>query len=93
MAAHGNLFGELATLWEEYEDGRTAEAKLVRIVDRLLPFLHNLANQGKTWQEHDIRRSQVRHLYEPLKSDFPELVAWVYTKVDDAVRAGWLLDG
>jgi 5'-deoxynucleotidase YfbR-like HD superfamily hydrolase len=90
MRRYGAVFGELESLWLEYEAASTIEARFVRAVDRLLPFLHNLANEGRTWREHDISSAQVLRLYVPLESDFPELVAWVRAKVAEAVAEGWL---
>lgn len=90
MDRHGELFDELEALWLEYEEAATIEARFVRAADRLLPFLHNMASEGKSWREHGISRSQVLRLYAPLASDFPTLVAWVEARVDDAVAAAWL---
>ena len=46
---------ELRSLWQEFEDRKTAEAKFARGLDRLMPMLHNYHTQGKSWQEHAIR--------------------------------------
>jgi putative hydrolase of HD superfamily len=92
MTDHGDVFRELEALWEEYEAGETSESKFVYAADRLLPFLHNLANEGRSWREHDISRSQVLSLYERLRPDFPGLVDWVERKIGEAVESGWLRD-
>lgn len=93
MREYAAVFDEIDALWREYEACRTPEAKLVRVADRLLPLLHNLANDGKTWREHRISRSQVSRLYDALKPDFPEFVDWVESKLDEAVASGWLRSG
>lgn len=90
--AYGDLLDELRPLWREYEDGRTPESRLVRLADRLLPFLHNFANSGKTWREHGIARSQVLALNRDIERDFPKLFEWMQTRIAEAVAAGWLTD-
>lgn len=47
----GNGVGDLCELWEEQETGDSLETKLLKVVDRLLPFLHNINSEGKTWRE------------------------------------------
>ena len=90
MRDYGTVFDELEALWEEYETGRTIEARFVHAADRLLPFLHNLANEGGTWKEHGIARSQV--LSDGRQADSPQLVEWGERKLDKAVAQGWLRD-
>jgi putative hydrolase of HD superfamily len=66
-AAADRLFGMLPAatgdrfraLWEEYERGDTAEARLVMAVDRMAPMLLNLAEGASTWREHGITRARV----------------------------------
>lgn len=92
MRDYGSVFGELEALWQEYEAVETRESKLVHAADRLLPFLHNFENDGRSWREHGIARSQVVGLYGYLRADFPGLVEWIERKADEAVAAGWLRD-
>src|SRR5689334_20685018 len=48
LAAHGLVFGaELHTLWLEYEAQTSLESRWVKVLDRLMPLLVNLATQGK----------------------------------------------
>jgi hypothetical protein len=60
--------------------------------DLLAAFLHNPASDGKTRREQHVSRSQVVKPYVGLANDFPDLVAWLLAKVDDAAAAGWLRD-
>ena len=86
----GNGISDLSELWEEQETGNSIEAKLLKTVDRLLPFLHNISSQGKTWQESGIRKSQVLNAHAFIADDFPEIHSWVLSKVQLAVQKGWL---
>lgn len=48
---------EIEQLWEEYEAQSTRESQWVKIVDRLLPFVLNLATQGRSWKEKGINET------------------------------------
>ena len=86
----GNKIEDLTNLWEEQEAGSSIEAKLLKAVDRLLPFLHNIASKGKTWVELGIKKSQVIKAHEFINDDFPELHSWIQDKIKMAVKEGWL---
>jgi len=88
----GNAIADLSELWEEQETGKSLETRLLKTVDRLLPFLHNLASQGKTWQELGIKKSQVLKAHAFIKNDFPEIHAWMINEINLAVQQGWLID-
>jgi putative hydrolase of HD superfamily len=91
-ARHPTLIPELETLWDEQERGETPEARLLKIADRLLPFLHNLASNGRTWKESSIARSQVLRMHAFVGRDAPDLFAWMKEQLDAAVANGWLID-
>jgi putative hydrolases of HD superfamily len=92
-AKHPHLIPDLAELWEEQERGETREARLVKIADRLLPFMHNLASEGRAWKENSIARSQVLRMHAFIERDAPDLFAWIKQQLDAAVARGWLIDG
>lgn len=89
---HGSAISDLSKLWEEQESGTSIEAKLLKTVDRLLPFLHNLSSKGKTWQELGIRKVQVLKAHAFIADDFPEIHSWMLDKIQVAVQEGWLND-
>ncbi len=88
----GNAISDLSELWEEQETGESIETKLLKTVDRLLPFLHNISSQGKTWQELGIKKSQVLRAHAFIAGDFPEIYSWMLDKIQLAVQKGWLND-
>ena len=88
----GNAIPNLSELWEEQENGDSIETKLLKTVDRLLPFLHNISSKGKTWQELGIKKSQVLKAHAFIANDFPEIHNWMLDKVQVAVQEGWLGD-
>lgn len=91
-AHNGNAVTELSTLWEEQETGTSPETKLLKVVDRLLPFLHNINSEGKTWRESDVKRSQVAGAHAFIATDFPKIHAWMTQQLSLAVQKGWLID-
>lgn len=51
--------GRLRALWEEFEAYETAEAKFAHAMDNIQPAMLNNATDGKKWEEHSIRLSQI----------------------------------
>ena len=91
IASHpGNPISSLLTLWDEQEFGQSREAKLLKVIDRLLPFLHNISSNGRAWQENRIYKSQVLEMHQFVKQEQPDIYDWVVAKVDYAVEQGWL---
>ncbi len=88
----GNGIGNLSELWEEQETGDSPETQLIKVVDRLLPFLLNLNTQGKTWLELGIKRSQVVKAHAFIKDSFPAIHCWLAAQIDYATRQGWLIN-
>ncbi len=88
----GNAIAELSELWEEQETGHSLETKLLKVVDRMLPFLHNISSNGKTWQELGIKKSQVLTAHAFIADDFPEIHLWMLDNINVAVQEGWLQD-
>jgi putative hydrolase of HD superfamily len=94
LARYGLKFGaELRALWLEYEAQETREARWVRVLDRVMPFVVNLATEGKNWLDQSVSRSQVLRVSEPVKQHAPEIFEWMVERIDDCVQKGWLRDG
>lgn len=50
---------ELISIWQEFEERKTPEAKFAAAIDRAEPIIQNYFNQGLTWVEHNIPKSRV----------------------------------
>lgn len=50
---------ELIALFDEFEEGRTPEAKYAHAMDNLQPLLLNHSNDGSDWKEHQVSAEQV----------------------------------
>ncbi|MCC5796652.1 MAG: HD domain-containing protein [Methylophaga sp.] len=93
LAGHpGNTISDLTELWEVQELGHSKEATLLKTVDRLLPFLLNINNEGKPWRENNVTKSQVSAAHAFIADTFPEIYQWLMRNIDEAVAKGWLSD-
>ena len=45
---------EYYSLWREFEDSETNEARFAAVLDRLQPLMLNYTKKGISWQEHEI---------------------------------------
>jgi putative hydrolase of HD superfamily len=82
----------LHELWLEYEAQVSVESRWVKVLDRLMPFIINLATQGINWKEQSISRSQVLRVSQPVREHAPEIYQWMLGRVEVCVKAGWLID-
>ena len=92
QSERGNGIADLSDVWEEQETGHSKETQLLRVVDRLLPFLLNLNTNGKTWIDANVTRSQVAGAHEFIKDSFPSIHEWLTKQIDYATKQGWLID-
>lgn len=83
---------EIEQLWEEYEAQLTNESRWVKVVDRLLPFVLNLATQGRSWKENGITKNQVKAITKVIERQAPEVYEWMLIQIERAVVLGWLID-
>jgi putative hydrolase of HD superfamily len=81
-AAAARIFGLLPAdqavnyrlLWEEFEDGKTADAHYARMIDKAAPMFLALSNPIQTQSDHDILRAiQETGRFSDLHDDWPEL--------------------
>jgi putative hydrolases of HD superfamily len=80
-------------LWLEYEAQESVESRWVKVMDRVMPFIVNLATQGVNWKEQSVSRSQVLRVSEPVREHAPEIYQWMLGRLQECVKAGWLIDG
>ncbi len=80
---HGERF---LALWLEFEAGETAESRFANAVDRAMPVLLNLANNGQSWRENGISHARVVARVKPqIHAGCPAL--WEYLEIElDAAR-------
>jgi putative hydrolase of HD superfamily len=80
---------EFLSLWQEFEQAETAEALFAHAVDRAMPVLLNLANEGQSWRENGISYERVVHRIEPpIKAGCPELWNYLAVRLEEARNKG-----
>ena len=84
---------EYHSLWCEFEERNTPEARFALVLDRFQPFYHNWRTRGVSWIEHGVKQSQVLARMEPALKGFPPFYDYMREKVRLSVEAGWLLPG
>jgi putative hydrolase of HD superfamily len=98
LAAVQRIFGLLPeghgerylNLWQEFEDGETAEARFAHAVDRAMPVLLNLANAGQSWRENGISHARVvGRIAEPIRNGCPALWVYLEERLEEERRHGW----
>ncbi len=64
------------SLWDEFEEGITAEAKFANSLDKIQPILLNDITNGRAWREHEVKKEQIinRNVNTPKGSE----VLWSY---------------
>lgn len=81
---------ELLALWREFEAGETAESRFANAVDRAMPVLLNLANDGQSWRENGIGYERVvARVRAPIEAGCPALWRHIDARLQDARQRGW----
>jgi putative hydrolase of HD superfamily len=98
LAAIRRIFGLLpdnagasfVALWQEFEQAETPEARFANAVDRAMPVLLNLANNGQSWRENGISHERVvNRIGPPIRAGCPALWEYLERRLDQARRDGW----
>ena len=84
---------ELTELWQEFEARETPEAKFAAALDRLMPLLHNLHTEGRSWREHGISKEQVLRLNQHVAEGSQSLWDYAEALIKAAAVKGYLTDG
>lgn len=100
LLAADRLFGylpegqreELRAIWDEFEAAITDDAKFAKALDRFIPMLLNYHNQGQSWVEHQVKRSQVIAINGRIQQGSETLWQKALQIIDEAVENGWLKD-
>nr|WP_295377287.1 HD domain-containing protein [Pseudoxanthomonas sp.] len=77
--------GLLLALWQEFDEALTPEAVFAHAVDRAMPVLLNLANQGQSWRENGISHERVvRRVGPPIEAGCPALWRYLESRLEQA---------
>lgn len=101
QAAADRIFGllpaslatEFMEIWHDFEAGETPEAAFANALDRMLPLIQNLNNNGQSWLEHGITWKQVHERNAVIAKSSPALWQEVEGMLLEAAEKGILPQG
>jgi|SRR5688572_7597819 len=70
---------EFRSLWDEFEERETAEARFASALDRFIPQLHNFYTEGRSWKEHGITSERV--LLRNVEISHGSVTLWQWTQM------------
>ncbi|WP_261815324.1 HD domain-containing protein [Vibrio gallicus] len=82
----------LRAVWDEFEAAETENAKFAKALDRFIPMLLNYHNNGQSWVEHGVKRSQVIAINGRIEQGSKTLWNKALQMINEAVQNGWLKD-
>lgn len=85
----GDYFMEL---WQEFEGYQTPDAKYAHLLDNFQPLLLNDASDGKSWEEHGVKKSQIYKRNEKIPETSQEIWRCMQEFIDKHVEAGHIKD-
>lgn len=81
---------ELISIWEEFENGLTNEAKFAKTMDRLEPLLQNVSNNGGTWTEFGVTYDKVYEKKKAINEGSTSIWAYAENLINESVEKGIL---
>jgi putative hydrolase of HD superfamily len=75
-------------LWYEFEEGETPAAKFANAMDRLQPFILNMATGGRQWRKYGVTAQQVKKRMSQLEAFNSHLYKYVMEAIDTAEIKG-----
>lgn len=78
------------SLWDEFEENETPEARFAHAADRAMPVILNLNNDGQSWRENGITHERVVARVGPVvRRGCPALWEYLQARLADVQRRGW----
>lgn len=84
---------KMYALWEEFEAQQTPEAKFARTMDNIQPMMLNDASNGLSWDEHQVKLSQIMKRNERTAKGSEQI--WEYAKeefLQKNIQAGHIIE-
>lgn len=81
---------ELISIWEEFENGESNEAKFAKSMDRFEPLLQNASNSGGTWTEFGVNYDKVFEKKKDIKEGSNSLWRYAENLINESVEKGIL---
>lgn len=81
---------EFITIWTEFEEGLTDEAKFAKTMDRFEPLLQNTSNNGGTWSEFNVPYETVYEKKKAIKNGSASIWKYADNLLNESVEKGIL---
>lgn len=81
---------EWRAIWDEFELGESADARFAKSIDRFQPLLCNLFNDGGSWPEYQVSRSQLEKRVGKIPNGSATLWQITQAIIDDGIANGWI---
>ncbi len=69
---------KLRSLWDEFEEGSSPEARFAKVMDNIQPMMLNAVSEGKLWAENRIKLSQIMNRNKSVPSTSETLWKYAY---------------
>jgi len=81
---------EFISIWKEFEDGITEDAKFAKSMDRFEPLLQNTSNNGGTWAEFNVPYQKVYDKKKAIKEGSTTIWNYAEDLINESVKKGIL---
>ena len=81
---------ELISIWKEFEQGKTDEAKFANSIDRFEPLLQDATNDGGTWVEYNVPYQKVHDTNKAIKNGSTTIWNYADNLIKESVEKGFL---
>lgn len=86
------IANHIESLWLEFEDKKTEEAKYANAMDRLQPIFSNIYSKtGGTWKETKVTYEQIIKRVEPIKNFNDQVYDYIHSEILKAVEKGYII--
>jgi putative hydrolases of HD superfamily len=79
---------EFISIWQEFEEGKTDDAKFAKSMDRFEPVLQNVSNKGGSWAEYNVPYERVHEKLKPIQNGSEAIWNLTEKLLDETVEAG-----
>ena len=81
---------EIKSLWLEFDQMETMDAKYAAAIDRLQPFINNYMTEGHTWKLGNVTSDKVYKRMDMVRIATPDLWPFVIKVIDESIDKGYL---
>ena len=81
---------EFISIWKEFEESMTDEAKFAKSMDRFEPLLQNTSNNGGTWKEFNVPYQKVYDKKKEIKNGSTAIWNYAENLLNESVDKGIL---